>query len=128
MRKILTVVLILITWGSFSLNAQTVDGVSLSETHAAYLQILIQSKVFSKKVTVEVDFGQDTSNARVNGSQVSDLRGKVIEFNSVVDALNFFDQLGYEFIESNRSHSERIEVNQYLLRRKRELDLANGIR
>lgn len=128
MRKILTVVLILITWGSFSLNAQTVDGVSLSDTNAAYLQILIQSKVFSKKVTVEVDFGQDTSNARVNGSQVSDLRGKVIEFNSVVDALNFFDQLGYEFIESNRSHSERIEVNQYLLRRKRGLDLANGIR
>jgi hypothetical protein len=100
-------------------QSQTVDGVPLSEINVNFIEFNPVGKLFSTKVRIRVDFGQDRSRGRINDSQITDSDGKAIEFNSLVDALNFFDQLGYEFLESNRSHSENIDVNQYLLKRKK---------
>lgn len=110
------------------MQSQTVDNVLLSEINVAYIEFTEIGKIFSPKVRIQVDFGQDRSRGRINESQITDSNGRVIEFNSLVDALNFFDQLGYKFLEGNRSHFERVNVNQYLLRRKTLLDSAGNPR
>ncbi|REG92670.1 hypothetical protein [Algoriphagus antarcticus] len=126
MRKIRIVVLIFMISGSFTVQSQTVDNVPLSEINVTYIEFTEIGKVFSPKVRIQVDFGQDRSRGRINESQITDSDGRVIEFNSLVDALNFFDQLGYEFLEGNRSHIERVNIDQYLLRKKKTLlDSAN---
>jgi hypothetical protein len=115
--------------GSFTVQSQTVDNVPLSEINVTYIEFTEIGKVFSPKVRIQVDFGQDRSRGRINESQITDSDGRVIEFNSLVDALNFFDQLGYEFLEGNRSHVERVNIDQYLLRKKKTLlDSANSPR
>lgn len=107
------------------MQSQTVDGVPLSEINVNYIELNPIGRVFSSKVRIQVDFGQDRSRGRVNESQIMDSDGKPMEFNSLVDALNFFDQLGYEFFESNSTN----DFNQYFLKRKKNLlDLANSPR
>lgn len=129
MQRIRIVVLIFMISGSFTVQSQSVDNVLLSEINVAYIEFTEIGKVFTPRVRIRVDFGQDRSRGRINESQITDSDGRVIEFNSLVDALNFFDQLGYEFLEGNRSHVERTNIDQYLLRKKRTLlDSANSPR
>ncbi|SDC50885.1 hypothetical protein SAMN04488104_100124 [Algoriphagus faecimaris] len=125
MRKILVLVFSSLFSVVFSLQAQTIDGVALKEIESTYIQLTGRGRLFSNTVRVEVDFGQDRSRGRVNDSQIIDQNGNVVLFNSMVDALNFFDRLGYEYVDSE--HISEDSPIQYLLRKKRqEMDLANS--
>ncbi len=123
MRKIIS--LVLIVFGSFAVQAQSVDGVLLSEIDVTYIELTGRGRLFNSKIRVQVDFGQDRSGSSVNEYQITDSNGKLMEFNSMVDALNFFDHLGYEYIDSEYTAEDR--PIQYLLRKKKpEMDLANS--
>ncbi len=50
-------VVLLIALVSHSINAQKVNGVPIDEIDAEYVQIVGTNKLFSSKVTVEIDFG-----------------------------------------------------------------------
>jgi len=78
-------------FGSFTVQSQPVDNVPLSVINVTYIEFTEIGKVFSTKVRIQVDFGQDRSRGRINESQITDSDGRVIEFNALVDALNFFD-------------------------------------
>lgn len=56
------------------------------------------------------------------------MNGKVIQFNSIIEALNDFDAQGYEFLDRDRSSVDIDRTNQYLMKREKELDLANSSR
>lgn len=58
-----------------------------------YCELLGQGKLFSKKVTVTVDFGQN----QWQNNKLVDEDGKKIVFNSMIDAMNFMGKLGWEF-------------------------------
>lgn len=60
-----------------------------------YCELVGTQKLLSKKVTVEVDFGQQTKFFSDN--RLVDDKGQVIEFNSMVDAMNHMGTLGWEF-------------------------------
>lgn len=125
MQKILVLVFSSLFSVVFSLQAQTIDGVALKEIESTYIQLTGRGRLFSNTIRVEVDFGQDRSRGRVNDSQIIDQNGNVVLFNSMVDALNFFDRLGYEYVDSE--HISEDSPIQYLLRKKREeMDLANS--
>lgn len=61
--------------------------------HKVYCELLGQAKLFSSKVTVTVDFGQN----QWQNNKLVDENGKNITFNSMVDAMNFMGELGWEF-------------------------------
>lgn len=125
MQKILVLVFSSLFSVVFSLQAQSIDGVALEEIESTYIQLTGRGRLFSNTIRVEVDFGQDRSRGRVNDSQIIDQNGNVVLFNSMVDALNFFDRLGYEYVDSE--HISEDSPIQYLLRKKREeMDLANS--
>ena len=60
-----------------------------------YCELLGTQALLSKKVTVEIDFGQSTKFFSDN--RLVDENGKVIVFNSMVDAMNYMGTLGWEF-------------------------------
>ena len=67
----------------------------------AYCEIVGTGKVFSNKVKIEVDFGQKTSFWKGGADKIlKDANGKAIEFNSMVDAMNYFGTQGWEFVQA----------------------------
>ena len=60
-----------------------------------YCELLGTQGLLSKKVTVQVDFGQQTKFFSDN--RLVDEKGNVIVFNSMVDAMNYMGTLGWEF-------------------------------
>ena len=60
-----------------------------------YCELVGTQIPFSKKVTVQVDFGQQ-SKLFSNNSLV-DENGDAIVFNSMVDAMNYMGKLGWDF-------------------------------
>ena len=68
---------------------------SASAQSKVYCELLGIQKFLSTKVTVSVDFGQERKFFGDNC--MVDADGKVQEFNSMVDAMNYMGTLGWEF-------------------------------
>ncbi len=85
----------------FTLKAQTVNDIPLKDIDVEYVQIVGTSKLLSTKLTIQIDFGQHTKffSSR-NETIVRDENGKAIDFNSMIDALNFMSQNGFEFVNA----------------------------
>ncbi|MHC5310985.1 hypothetical protein ACYSNM_13150 [Myroides sp. LJL116] len=118
MRKGLLFLLLIV--GAYTQGqAQTVNGIPLKDLDMEYIQIVGSSKNLSNKVTVELDFGQDT---KFFGSKkqtlLTDEKGNKIVFNSMIDALNFLSSHGFEFVQAFSTASETKVMYHYLLRKR----------
>ncbi len=60
-----------------------------------YCELVGTQRLLSTKVTVEVDFGQQSKFFADN--RLVDEKGQVVVFNSMVDAMNYMGELGWEF-------------------------------
>lgn len=63
-----------------------------------YCEIVGTGKLLSTKVTIEVDFGQATK--LWSNNRLVDENGKAIKFNSMVDAMNWMGNDGWEFVQA----------------------------
>lgn len=82
-----------------------------------YCLILASSKLFSTKVDISIDFGQETK--LFSDSRYKDQEGKVKVFNSVIDALNYMNSKGWEFVNAYAiSIQGSGQVYHYLMKRK----------
>ena len=63
-----------------------------------YCEIVGQVKLFSRKVTITVDFGEKLSAWADN--RMKDEAGKPLVFNSMIDALNFMGKRGWQFSQA----------------------------
>ena len=68
--------------------------------HRVYCEIVGTQKL-NLKVKVEVDFGQNsTTKGWRSNKLLVDENGKAIEFNSMVDAMNYMGELGWKFAQA----------------------------
>lgn len=65
--------------------------------HKVYVELIGHARPLSLKVTVDVDFGQVQKLFGSTPFLVDSQTGKKIVFNSMVDALNYFGRLGWNF-------------------------------
>ncbi len=84
MKKII-LILALVFSGFISANAQS----------KIYCELLGTQQFLSKKVTISIDFGQQTK--LFSDNRMVDENGNVIVFNSMIDAMNYMGNLGWEF-------------------------------
>ena len=71
---------------------------AMSQTpYKVFCEILGTGKLLSTKVSVMVDFGQKTSIYNTYKQKLVDDNGKSIEFNSMVDAMNYMAKSGWVF-------------------------------
>jgi hypothetical protein len=98
MKKVLLLTAMLFSGMAYS---QTVNGVALKDLNVDYVMIVGQGKLFSNKVSIEIDFGQETSFWK-GGKEMKllDENGKKVTLNSMIDALNFMSAAGYEFVNA----------------------------
>ena len=102
MKKILFIVCaLLISVATFSQenNEQQKEGQHITHRSFVYCELLGKGKLLSSKVTVDIDFGQQVS-FWVPDRRYKDENGKAVNFNSMVDAMNFMGSLGWEFVQA----------------------------
>ena len=102
----------------FYSNAQSVNGVNLSDIDSEYVQIVGTSKYMSNKMLVSLDFGQENKAFSASNQLIKDAEGKALVLNSMIDALNFMDGVGYEFVNAYVITVSGQNVYHYILRRK----------
>ena len=73
--------------------------VHAQQQNYVYCQLVGTGKLFSSKVTVQADFGQQTTFWK-EVDYIKDENGKKINFNSMVDAMNFMGTQGWEFVQA----------------------------
>lgn len=115
MKKILLSLCVIL--GSYFLNAQTVNDIPLKDIDVEYVRIVGTSKLLTTKLTIEIDFGQRTKFFS-SGKEtiVKDMDGKPIDFNSMIDALNFMSKNGFEFVTAYALSVGNQNVYHYLLK------------
>ena len=81
-----------------------------------YAELLgTQKGLFTNKVKVTVDFGQNVSSWKSGDMTLVDNSGKDIIFNSMVDAMNFMGQYGWEFVQAYAVSNDRQNVYHWLM-------------
>jgi hypothetical protein len=95
-----------------------VDGIDInSMADVKYVEIVGIQKFLSTKVTVVIDYGQKfnwTADQRIEKED-----GKPIIFNSMVEALNFMNKNGWDFVNNYIvTMGSNQNVYHYLLKRR----------
>ncbi|MFK8105487.1 MAG: hypothetical protein AB8G15_23440 [Saprospiraceae bacterium] len=101
MKKVLFLFLLF----SSGLSAQIiVDDIDISQDeNLSICQVWFVPKTFSSKVTVRVDYGQEAK--RPSGGSSLKENGKKKAFNSVVAGLNYFENNGWQLIDTHVTSS-----------------------
>lgn len=84
--------------------------------HVKYVELLGQQKFLSMKIVVNVDYGQ--AFQLFKPQKIQDMNGRNMAFNSMIDALNFMEANGWEFVNNYAVQTNDSSVFHYLLRRK----------
>jgi hypothetical protein len=100
------------------LNAQTVNGIPISEIDVEYIQIKGISNPNSYKINILIDFGQEMKYY-TNGN-ITDDKGKKVKFNSMIEALNFMNKSGYDFVQAYGIFSASKNIDYYIMKRKKK--------
>jgi hypothetical protein len=88
--------------------SQTVNGIPVKELKVKYIRV-IENEILSRKINIQIDYGQV---AKLKNLKVLDENGNPLQFNSMIDALNYMDEIGYEVVNSND------KTSSFLLRKK----------
>lgn len=104
MRKLLFTIALL--FATLSINAE----------NFIYCELVGTAKFMSNKVRVQVDYGQESSFWK-GISYMKDENGKKIEFNSMVDAMNYFGKQGWEFVQAYTVTMNNQNVYHWLMKK-----------
>lgn len=78
-----------------------VEGVNINEKEDVKIcQIVASGKFFSNKVTITIDYGQFVKWGSAKGTKVRDANGKMTTFNSVMGAVNYMENNGWQYLDA----------------------------
>ena len=99
-------------------------------TYRVYCELVGTGKLFSSKVTVNLDFGQKSSFWTGNKGILVDDNGKPLDFNSMVDAMNFMGRLDWKFVQAYVVTTSNQNVYRWLLYKdvKNDEDIHQGFK
>jgi len=73
------------------------------------------ANLLGTKLNISIDFGQERKWAA--DLRLKDEEGKPIKFNSMIDALNFMGNLGWEFVQAYAITMGNTNVYHFLLKK-----------
>ena len=76
-----------------------------------YCQIIATPRLFSNKVTIDIDFGEEKSFWADTRMKTFD--GKLKKFNTIIDALNFMGKEGWVFINAYPVRNGNTDIYHY---------------
>lgn len=108
---------------SYFVQAQTINNIPLKELDVDYILIVGEGKLFSDKVNVKIDFGQNTKYFSSKEEMfIKDKDETRIKFNSMVDALNFLSRNGFQFVQAYAITIGNQNVYHYLMRKENDIE------
>jgi len=115
--------IILLTTTAFLFNlyssfSQTVNDVPIKSLDVDYVEIVGQY-FHRNKISIELDYGQETKLRSTNDTRLKDENGKSLTFDSMIGALNFMSKNGYDFVQAYSVGPDSARVHHYLLRKKK---------
>lgn len=114
MKKIFFTLALVLSVGLANAQSDSTNAASYN-----FCLLVGMQKPFSTKIIVTVDFGEERSFFQGNPAIRDEATGKIKSFNSMVDALNFMSQKGWEFIQAYTVTMGSSDVYHWLLRKKK---------
>jgi len=111
---LLTIVLLIFIFSS-SLFCQTKT--DIIKAKYVYCELIGTAKFMSNKVTVVVDYGEEKGFFQGNAKIKDEATGKVQSFNSMVDALNYMGNEGWELAQAYTVTIGNQNVYHWLLKK-----------
>ncbi len=122
MKKIFFLIIIMLT----TISAFSQTEIIPDTSKYMYCQIVGTSRFMSYKVTIEIDFGQFKSYSEISSKLKDPTTGRNMIFNSMIDALNYMADQGWEFVQAYAFTVPGMGGNQnvyhYLLKKKKGND------
>lgn len=95
-----------------------VDGVNINSLSIQYCEIHgYGAAFFNNKIVISIDYGQRVGWG--DHSLIKNSSGESINFNSMIDALNFMEKSGWEYINNYVVSNGQSLYYTYLLKRKK---------
>ncbi|MBD2716874.1 hypothetical protein KBK19_17655 [Microvirga sp. STR05] len=105
----------LLTGSALTAQAQQPAATAAPARTEEYCQLNAQQKL-NGKITISVDYGQQQKFFSRN--LFRDAEGRPVEFNSVIDALNWLNSQGWEFLNAYVQVEDGSSVSHYVMRRR----------
>lgn len=114
-----TILCFMLAFVGLSLNAQIyVDGNDIATVaNAKYIQFYTEIKVREKADAIIVDYGSENFNTR-DKNYLTDSKGMMLIFKTVVGALNYFEEHGWEYKDFLPEKGFTESGGRYLIKRK----------
>jgi hypothetical protein len=118
MKQLFSFILIFLTlYLSFGFS-QTVNEIPIKDINTDYIKVKGIQNFGGNKIILEIDFGQESKTFSSKNKKLYDKNGKPMEFNSMVDALNYLSKVGYEYADGFKNSSDDPPIYSYLLKKK----------
>jgi len=108
MKKVF--ILVIVLSASFASFAQT-DTSKIEQ----YCQVIATPRLFSNKVTIDIDFGEEKGYLKDDRLKTND--GSLKKFNTIIDALNFMGRDGWVFINAYLVHMANTEIHHFAFKK-----------
>ena len=105
----------LLTGSALTTQAQQPAATAVPTRTEEYCQLNAQQKL-NGKINISIDYGQQQKFFSRN--LFRDSEGKPVEFNSVIDALNWLNSQGWEFVNAYVQVEDGSSVSHYVMRRR----------
>lgn len=131
MKKLLLLTAIIL-FSAFHVKAQ--ENGNGSAEKFVYCELVGTQKFMSQNITVALDFGQKTSYWSNKNRKLVDENNKPVVFNSMVDAMNFMGENGWEFAQAYIVTMGQQNVYHWLLKKnismftpEEQAEMLNGL-
>lgn len=104
---------------AFAAKSQTINGTDILSYDSEYLEVIITKKLVKNKVEFWIDLGQNTDKFKGETPIVKDRDRKIVVFSGPVNVLNFFEPLGYQYVDRIVSNPSNMVITSILLKRKK---------
>jgi len=119
MKQVLSVALLFISL-SFVYGQEAVK-LSRAGAKEEYCMVsAVRKGLFSTKINITVDFGQKVSfwtGTTTTTHGLKDSNGRLIAFNTIIDALNYMASFGWEFVNAYTVKDGETTVYYYIMKR-----------
>jgi len=105
-----TIFLMLIQFAAFTLFAQQ-DTTKIEQ----YCQVIATPKLFSNKVTIDIDFGDE--KPYWTDTRLRSYNGRLKKFNTIIDAMNFMGKEGWVFINAFPVTTDKITIYHFAFKK-----------
>jgi hypothetical protein len=114
MKKLMLAVMLMV----FAIGAKAqviVNEVNINEMDIKYVELVGRAKLNPTKIKVILDYGQPFS---FKSQAIRGAEGNKAAFNSMIDALNFMEANGWEFVSNYVIMSGTEVTTRYILRKR----------